>query len=113
MQAKDLEGYRRLLLGKQREVLACESKEAVAVPAAGHIVGDLGDQAVAERETRVQVRLRQSNDHLLRAIREALERICTGNYGICQACERPIPDARLRVVPWTRFCRDCKEHAEV
>lgn len=112
MQQKDLDRYRRLLLSKQKEVLAREREEAEGIPAAGHLLGDLGDQAVAERETRVQLQLRQSNDHLLRAIREALERIATGNYGICESCQRPIPHARLKVVPWTRFCRDCKERPE-
>ncbi|PYV24970.1 MAG: hypothetical protein DMG27_11530 [Acidobacteria bacterium] len=29
---------------------------------------------------------------------------------MCEACNRPIAEARLKVVPWTRLCRDCKEH---
>lgn len=109
MKQQELEMYRRLLLNKRREVLAAEKERADRVPAARRIGGDIGDQAVAEREAKVQLRLRESNRKLLRAIADALERITGGNYGLCEACQRPIPANRLKVVPWTRFCRDCKD----
>lgn len=109
MEQQQLEMYRRLLLKKRGEVLMTEKEQADRVPAARRIGGDLGDQAVADREAKVQLRLRESNRNLLRAIANALERIAGGNYGLCEACQRPIPANRLKVVPWTRFCRDCKD----
>jgi RNA polymerase-binding transcription factor DksA len=30
-------------------------------------------------------------------------------FGVCEACQRPIAEARLKAVPWTHLCRDCKE----
>lgn len=111
MEEQQLEMYRRLLLKKRSEIFAVEKEQADRVPAARRIGGDLGDQAVADREAKVQLRLRESNRKLLRAIADALERIAGGNYGLCEACQRTIPANRLKVVPWTRFCRNCKNQA--
>jgi DnaK suppressor protein len=37
----------------------------------------------------------------------ALKRIARGDYGFCVACGTEIPDARLRALPWTRYCVRC------
>ena len=43
----------------------------------------------------------------LRAIRAALGRVASGNYGTCQKCGSPISEARLDVVSYTPFCKEC------
>jgi DnaK suppressor protein len=55
------------------------------------------------------VRIRQTDSKLLKAIDAALGRIDRGVYGVCEGCQVEIPAPRLRVVPWARQCRDCKE----
>ena len=40
---------------------------------------------------------------LLNEVNEALQRIETGSYGMCEMTGRPIPRERLEAVPWTRF----------
>ena len=42
----------------------------------------------------------------------AISRILDGSYGICQKTGRPIPESRLRVVPWTRFTKEALEGIE-
>ena len=42
----------------------------------------------------------------LRAIKGALARIETGDYGRCQVCGSPISPARLDVLPDTPFCKE-------
>jgi RNA polymerase-binding transcription factor DksA len=37
----------------------------------------------------------------------ALERIVSGDYGICTNCGDPIPEARLDVLPYTPVCAKC------
>jgi RNA polymerase-binding transcription factor DksA len=37
-------------------------------------------------------------------VEHALRRIDEGTYGTCEACGKPIDDARLEVVPAARFC---------
>ena len=43
----------------------------------------------------------------LRAIAAALARVQSGEYGICQKCGREISEARLDVLPYTPFCKEC------
>lgn len=40
-------------------------------------------------------------------LREALDRIMAGTYGICNVCEKQIPVARLRLVPAALACVEC------
>jgi DnaK suppressor protein len=107
--ARDLQRYKELLLEKQRELLFVQDEAAARVPAAGGLEGDLIDQANADAEAELQIRLHQTDRRLLRAIEEALGRIRQGTYGVCGVCNQPISKARLEAVPWTRRCRECKE----
>ena len=45
-------------------------------------------------------------------IEEALERLDSGGYGTCNHCSDEIPAARLKAVPWARYCIDCQELEE-
>ena len=104
-----LQRYKRLLLAKRHELSASVAEASAPVPAAGGWRGDLMDQANADTEAELQIRLRQTDGRLARAIEEALGRIKQGTYGVCESCGHPISKARLNAVPWTRLCRECKE----
>ena len=43
----------------------------------------------------------------MRAIKAALVRIEAGDYGICLRCGGEIGDARLDLLPFTPFCKEC------
>jgi DnaK suppressor protein len=107
----DLQRYNRLLLAKHGELSAALGEAQSRVPAAGSLQGDVIDQANADAEAELQIRLHQTDGRLLRAIEEALARIRQGTYGVCVVCKQPISKARLEAVPWTRLCRECKERA--
>jgi DnaK suppressor protein len=40
-------------------------------------------------------------------IRQALNRIEHGKYGVCGQCGKDIPSERLELLPWTTSCVDC------
>ena len=107
--ARDFERYKRLLLVKRDELSARRDAAAALVPPAGDSEGDFMDRASADAEAELEVRLHQSDLRLVHAIEDALARIRAGTFGVCEACKRPIPRARLEAVPWTRHCRECKE----
>ena len=71
--------------------------------------GDFVDQASDDNEVHVNLRLLQIDAKLLRAIEAAIDRIDKGTYGICTSCEQEIGVARLKAVPWTSVCIECKE----
>ena len=109
----DLQRYKGLLLEKQRELSAAKAEATAPLPGAGGLEGDLIEQANADAEAELQIRLRRTNGRLLRAIEEALVRITRGTFGVCAVCGRPIARVRLEAVPWTHLCRECKERQRV
>ena len=54
----------------------------------------------------------QSDSKTLMLIEEALARIKSGTYGICESCGCSIPKARLNVLPYTDCCVRCVELAQ-
>lgn len=48
----------------------------------------------------------------LRDIDEAIEAINEDYYGECQMCGKSIDPARLRVVPWAKYCYTCQSKIE-
>ncbi len=73
---------------------------------------DFVDRSAHSNEESVQVRLRQTDSRLLKAIDSALFRIERGTFGVCEVCAEPIPAVRLNAVPWARLCRECKEQQD-
>ncbi len=55
--------------------------------------------------------LSQEQDALYE-INEAIKRLDLGSYGNCELCNKPIPQARLEVIPFTRFTVDCQSRLE-
>jgi len=43
----------------------------------------------------------------LQEVEEALQKLSSGGYGICESCGRPIDPVRLEAMPATRYCIDC------
>jgi RNA polymerase-binding transcription factor DksA len=82
MDPADLRQFHRLLLKKQSELSSALGEAQSRVPAAGGLEGDLIDQANADEEAELQIRLHQTEGCLARAIEEALVRIKKCTYGV-------------------------------
>jgi DnaK suppressor protein len=74
--------------------------------------GDIYDIASSERERELSLILGDRERAKLAEIEDALERIEDKSYGICEECGEPIGEHRLRALPFTRVCVDCKSRAE-
>jgi len=70
---------------------------------------DLGSETF-EREKDLSI-LEQVEAELA-DVEHALRRLDDGTYGICEACGRPIEDARLEALPAARFCVEDQAAAE-
>jgi RNA polymerase-binding transcription factor DksA len=49
---------------------------------------------------------------ILDAVNEALERVTTGVFGLCQHCGAPVAPMRLEAIPYTPYCFPCAEKLE-
>ena len=70
--------------------------------------GDDLDRAAASRDREINYMLSSREREELRAIEEAIEKIETGLYGVCERCEKTIGAKRLQALPLASYCRDCQ-----
>ena len=108
MKKRDMKKF-KAALEKKRDSVIATAKKAHWENMEDTRHGDFVDQASDDNEVHVNLRLLQIDAKLLRAIEAAIERIENGTYGICTICEEEISQARLKAVPWTSVCIDCKE----
>ena len=54
----------------------------------------------------------QQQAEILLAVTEALDRVATGTFGLCQRCEGSIAPLRLEAIPYTPYCIRCAEKLE-
>jgi len=73
---------------------------------------DPADRATAESNRNFELRIRDRERKLLAKIKEALERLENGTYGICESCEEDISEKRLEARPVTTLCVKCKTAQE-
>lgn len=66
------------------------------------------DQGATESDRTLLRRMRDREWKLAWKIREALDRIENGTYGICERCGKEISEKRLLARPVTTLCIDCK-----
>jgi DnaK suppressor protein len=73
---------------------------------------DETDLTSSETETGMRMRLRNREALYLKKIDEALGRISSGTFGMCEDCTAPIGLRRLEVRPTATLCLECKEGQE-
>lgn len=79
---------------------------------AGVAIPESGDQAVRDLEGEGIALLAETQSYELQHIEQALESMELGEYGICQACGRPISQKRLSALPSATLCVVCKRSEE-
>lgn len=101
------EHFRERLLRERAELVADVRRKIQGLSVADRVSED--DQAQRFHEDFVRLRLSTMDIERLRLVNEALDRIETGDYGVCLHCDEPIPLKRLEAVPWARYCVSCQE----
>ena len=70
------------------------------------------DQASADMEQALRLRLRNRENLLVKKVDEAIARIDAGTFGECESCGEDIEIRRLEARPTATLCIACKEEAE-
>lgn len=107
MTREQLDHFRHRL-EEEREAVderIAEAGQRAREPVEQETGGDLGDDAVRDLLTDTALEVGELRTRQLEEIRDALLRIERGEYGICEACGRPIELDRLEALPATRFCK--------
>ena len=112
MNEEKLEYFRGILLEEMRTLLDEAGKTVSEMTADNTNFPDPNDRATQESDRNFELRIRDRERRLINKITEALERIDSGEFGICEVCEEEIGEARLRARPVTTLCIDCKMEQE-
>jgi len=102
--------FLRLLVGRQAELLAELNSTRDHTDGLREPVPE-ADQPAAAQSSSITQRLSAIESTELGRVNEALKKIRTGTYGVCESCRSSIPLARLKVIPWAERCRDCEAPA--
>jgi DnaK suppressor protein len=73
---------------------------------------DPTDRASLESDRNFTLRIRDRERKLIVKVKEALERIEDGSYGVCDRCGGDISEKRLIARPVTTSCIECKKKEE-
>ncbi len=112
MEPGKIEFFRSMLLEEMRVLLEDAGKTVSEMTADTTNFPDPNDRATQESDRNFELRIRDRERKLINKIKEALERIEEGTFGICEMCEEEIGEARLKARPVTTLCIDCKMEQE-
>ncbi|MFZ3208623.1 MAG: RNA polymerase-binding protein DksA [Geobacteraceae bacterium] len=107
-----LEYFRGMLQEEMRSLLEDAGKTVSEMTAETTCFPDPNDRATQESDRSFELRIRDRERKLLNKVREALERIDAGSFGICEICGEEISEGRLKARPVTTLCIDCKIEEE-
>lgn len=108
----------RLRLQQRKDLLVSALSTGAAEDAGKRDAGyrgevhDRGEESAADSEAEVKSAINISHSEELARVREALQRIDEGTYGICEDCGEAIAEARLDANPCARRCIECQSDYE-
>ena len=106
----DLAKIKARLEHKQAELqahiheLRGEQDEAVQLHSVGEEPQDLEEAAADQPMIQAERSILGNEIRLLIEVQHALKQIAEGSYGFCTMCGQPIPEERLKALPWASLC---------
>ena len=113
MTKQEKHAYQKTLLAQKEKIvrklsqLNSESKEVETDTAQ-----DVVDKAESSYAKEFLLSLSNAEREQLGLIDDALRRLKTKEFGICQMCTKDIGKKRLAALPWTPYCIDCQQKKE-
>ena len=113
MRKRELDRFRQMLEERRRELLdksertAGEGRSTISEGGEDYV-----DDAVTSYTREFLLSLSGFERRQLALVEDALARIEDGTYGECQMCGEGVPVARLKAIPWARYCVSCQEVVE-
>jgi len=112
MRSRKLDFFRKLLVRRLEELLMEAERTKDQVKETDEPAADPIELASNGFDRDFLLRLRDRERKLMSKIKEALERIENGTFGICEECGEKISEKRLGARPMATLCIDCKHEQE-
>ena len=119
LEKKKLDQYKKLLL-KLKDDLVHDinnmsknpgSQDGDSGDVSGHVL-HMADVATDMYDREFNLGLASTEREVLHKIEQALKRIDDKSFGLCFECEKPIPQLRLKAIPYAETCLKCQEKLE-
>ncbi len=104
--------FKELLQRRLSELFEEAEKTVAGMTDTEETFPDPTDRATLESDRNFMLRIRDRERKLISKIREALQRIEDGEFGVCESCGDDIGIERLKARPVTTLCIDCKRKQE-
>ncbi len=112
MDEKDLAYFKNHLTQWMEELLDHADDTVERLSDSHEHLADPLDRASAESDRNWTLRIRDRERMLIKKIKNSLEDIENGDYGICEDCGEDISIQRLKARPVTSLCINCKTKRE-
>jgi DnaK suppressor protein len=112
MRRRDLNTFRKLLSARLEELLMEAERTKNTVKGSEEPSSDAIEQASDQFDREILLRLRDRESKLMIKIKDVLEKIDNGTFGICEECGEEISLKRLRARPMATLCIECKHEQE-
>ena len=112
MKKKVLDFFKKYLENRLQELLSQADDTVSGMTSANENFPDPTDRASLEADRNFLLRIRDRESKLIKKIKQALDRIENGTYGICESCGEEISVKRLKARPVTTQCIECKAKEE-
>ncbi|SPD72960.1 RNA polymerase-binding protein DksA [uncultured Desulfobacterium sp.] len=107
------EYFKKLLTRNLLELFGQANKIILSSAEFEDRAADFLDIASLESNVAVFYRITERQARLISKVKRTLEKIETGEFGICEECGDEISEQRLMVRPVADLCIDCKRAKEV
>ena len=112
MKAVKLNYFRNLLVIQMSALQNAVGKTISGMKTDTGKCADSLDMATVEFDRQLELSMRGRERGMIQEIREALQRIDRGLFGVCDRCGEVISEKRLLARPTSRHCRDCQQRQE-
>ena len=115
MNRKQLDRFKKMLQEQLDELMQGAKDMVQEMTDEKRTLPDPTDSASEELDRNFMLRIKGRERNLIIKVRQALERIDNGTFGICELCGEKIDENRLLARPITTQCIECKtemEHTE-
>jgi RNA polymerase-binding protein DksA len=111
----EMEQFRELLLRRRARLtgdLDLMHGEALRATDDDVSTDHMADYGSDRYEQDFTLGLIENEEEIVRHIDAALERIDSGEFGICEVCSGDIGVPRLQAIPYVKLCIDCQRRSE-
>ena len=98
---------REILLAKRAELISASRHVDSGLAELARVAED--DQAPELHEAFISLEVSRLDYQTLKQVNAALDRLATGDFGVCTACGGDISPKRLAAIPWAQWCIACQK----